>query len=84
MYFRNDRKIIELKKAMKEKEKLTHHISSLEEKLKNFKTVDQMKTQEINQLKAKIEEMGWDMNLLKESCENKIKSSIQKLEKPLK
>ena len=36
-----------------------------------------MKTQEINQLKAKIEEMGWDMNLLKESCENKIKSSIQ-------
>ena len=58
MYFRNDRKIIELKKAMKEKEKLTHHISSLEEKLKNLKTVDQMKTQEINQLKAKIEEMG--------------------------
>lgn len=84
MYFRNDRKTIELKKAMKEKEKLTHHISTLEDRLQNLKTQDTAKSQEIAQLKAKIEEMGCDMNLLKESYENKIKATIQKIEKPLK
>ena len=69
---------------MKEKERLTHNISIIEEKLNKFKSSDISKTQEIAQLRSKIQQMETDMDLIKENWEKKIKSSIQKIEKPLK
>ena len=69
---------------MKEKERLTHNISLIEEKLNKFKSSDISKTQEIAQLRSKIQQMETDMDLIKENWEKKIKSSIQKIEKPLK
>ena len=84
MYFRNDRKMIELKKAFKDKERLLEKFNIIEEQYHNLKMLNFDKSEEIRDLTVKLERLTQDFDYLKNNFDNEKQLAVQKAEKPLK
>lgn len=84
MYFRNDRKMIELKKVYNEKEKLSEKCRTLEAQYHNLKMLHFDKSEELREDKVKFDKLNKDFESLKASFDNDKQRAVQKAEKPLK
>jgi hypothetical protein len=84
MYFRNDRKMVELKKVYQEKEKLLEKFNIAEEELHKSKMLNFDKSEELRDIKLKYELLKDDFDYIKKKFDNKQKTAILNAERPLK
>lgn len=84
MYFRNDRKMIELKKVYNEKEKLSEKCRTLESQYHNLKMLHFDKSEELREDKLKFDKLHKEFESLKASYVTDKQRAVQKAEKPLK
>jgi hypothetical protein len=81
MYFRNDRKMIELKKVYYEKEKLSEKCSTLETQYHNLKMLNFDKSEELREDKVLYSTLMREFDSLKTSSEEEKHKAVLKAER---
>jgi len=83
MYFRNDRKMMELRKVYKEKERLFEKCTILDDQVHNLKMLNFDKSEELRDVKTQLEKTQEQFSNVKCHSNNEIKGAIGQVEKPL-
>ncbi|CAI2379557.1 unnamed protein product [Moneuplotes crassus] len=84
MYFRNDRKMMELNRVTKERNKLQEKVCIVENELHAQKMINIDKTEELRLQKERYDQLENDFEQLRINFDERISNSVRTTEKPLK